>query len=235
MLLTQAVKNKTTFQLKGSMYTITTLKLLHYDHSLFCKQLTEKVKSSPKFFTNAPVMLDLTAVDNLADVNLNIISTTITDFGMILIGIRSNANNLREQAKQLNLAIFSQTISSADEAKPTTSANTQKTQVVQQPIRSGQQIYAKGGDLIILNSVSQGAEVLADGHIHIYGSLRGRALAGVQGDVTSMIFCQYFDAELVAIAGRYMISEDLQTYKQEKSVRIALIKDNLKISTLTDH
>ena len=76
------------------------------------------------------------------------------------------------------------------------------------PIRSGQQVYAQGGDLIIAASVSPGAELLADGNIHVYGTLRGRALAGINGNENARIFCYGLEAELVSIAGQYKVFEE---------------------------
>lgn len=84
-----------------------------------------------------------------------------------------------------------------------------KTMVIDQTVRSGKQIYAKGCDLIINASVSHGAEVLADGNIHIYGTLNGRALAGVQGNTEARIYCKSLNAELIAIAGNYLVNEQI--------------------------
>ncbi|HMV19607.1 MAG TPA: septum site-determining protein MinC, partial [Rhodocyclaceae bacterium] len=81
------------------------------------------------------------------------------------------------------------------------------TLVVDKPLRSGQQVYAKGGDLVLLAGVSPGAEVIADGSIHCYGPLRGRALAGARGDHTARIFSTNFGPELVSIAGVYRTFE----------------------------
>ena len=74
-------------------------------------------------------------------------------------------------------------------------------------MRSGTQIYAKGGDLVVPAPVSAGAELIADGHVHVYGALRGRAIAGASGDTDARIFVQRLEAELLAIAGRYLVSE----------------------------
>lgn len=107
------------------------------------------------------------------------------------------------------------------------------TRTIIQPVRSGQQIYAPNGDLLVLNSVSHGAELLADGHIHVYGPLRGRALAGISGNEEAHIFCQSLEAELVSIAGRYKISEDLKDdplWKQP--ARLFLEKGKLQIARL---
>lgn len=107
------------------------------------------------------------------------------------------------------------------------------TRTIIQPVRSGQQIYAPNGDLLVLNAVSHGAELLADGHIHVYGPLRGRALAGISGNEEAHIFCQSLEAELVSIAGRYKISEDLKDNPLWKQpVRLFLEKGKLQIAKL---
>jgi len=103
--------------------------------------------------------------------------------------------------------------------------------VITQPVRSGQQIYAKDQDLIILSSVSTGAELLADGHIHVYGTLRGRALAGIQGDKTARIFCSNLQAEMVSIAGQYLMPDSKESSKKGAK-QILIEKDHLKIIDL---
>ena len=104
--------------------------------------------------------------------------------------------------------------------------------MITQPVRSGQQIYAPGGDLLVLAPVSHGAELLADGNIYVFGPLRGRALAGITGDQSAMIFCKSLEAELVSIAGQYKISEDLKETCWQQAVRIQLQSGRLHFSEL---
>lgn len=104
--------------------------------------------------------------------------------------------------------------------------------IIRHAIRSGQQIYAPRGDLIVIGSVSAGAEILADGNIHVYGTLRGRALAGVKGDTEARIFCQKLEAELLSIAGHYKMDEDLQRAHWQKSIQATLDGKRLKIDAL---
>lgn len=94
--------------------------------------------------------------------------------------------------------------------------------VVRQPVRSGQSIHAEGTDIVVLAPVNSGAEVIADGHVHIYSTLRGRAVAGAQGMTDARIFCQRLDAEIVAIAGAYVLSDDLPAEHRGKAVQIYL-------------
>lgn len=105
-------------------------------------------------------------------------------------------------------------------------------QVVRQQVRSGQQIYARDADLVILASVSAGAEVMADHDIHIYGDLRGRALAGVKGQSDANIFCQTLDAELVAIAGVYALPEQFPDERHQAHVHLK--EEEIVISTRTE-
>ncbi|HJR73005.1 MAG TPA: septum site-determining protein MinC [Luteimonas sp.] len=100
------------------------------------------------------------------------------------------------------------------------------------PVRSGQQIYADNRDLTVLTTVGAGAEVLADGSIHIYGALRGRALAGAQGNEKARIFCREFHAELVAVAGHYKVLEDIPKELRGKAVQIWLENEQLNIAAL---
>ncbi len=100
------------------------------------------------------------------------------------------------------------------------------------PVRSGQQVYAEQRDLTLLATVGAGAEVLADGNIHIYGALRGRALAGAQGNEDARIFCREFHAELVAVAGRYKVLEDIPQSLLGKPVQVWLEAGQLKLAAL---
>jgi septum site-determining protein MinC len=104
--------------------------------------------------------------------------------------------------------------------------------LVTQPVRSGQQLYAAEGDLVVIAPVSRGAELLADGNIHVYGPMRGRALAGMSGDSSSRIFCRQLDADLVSIAGVYQVSEQFDPAFLGKSVQIRLDGERLVFDRL---
>jgi len=117
---------------------------------------------------------------------------------------------------------------SAHRNKSTGSTST----LITQPVRSGQQIHASQGDLTVLASVSPGAELLADGNIHVYGRLQGRALAGINGNQEARIFCQTLSAELVSIAGYYWTHEDLEQHSKKEHVFICLQNQQLHIHTI---
>ena len=124
-----------------------------------------------------------------------------------------------------------QASSTANHDAVTSSATTM---VINRSVRSGQQIYARNSDLVITGSVSPGAEVIADGNIHIYGQLKGRAVAGANGNVDANIFCQKLAAELISIAGCYWLYEDVIKNAQGcgSNIQISLEKDQLKLVQL---
>lgn len=104
--------------------------------------------------------------------------------------------------------------------------------LVTQPVRSGRQVYASQGDLVVLSSISPGAELLADGHIHVYGALRGRAIAGVSGDTQARIFCHSLEAELISVAGYWRVREDIPDHLIGKPVQIFLDQERVMIEAL---
>ncbi len=103
---------------------------------------------------------------------------------------------------------------------------------VRTPVRSGQVIHAVGGDLVVLGAVSPGAELIADGNIHVYGPLRGRALAGARGNSDVGIFCLSLEAEFLSIAGRYLMAEDVPNEVRGKPARAYLEEETLVITPL---
>jgi len=129
----------------------------------------------------------------------------------------------------------------AREASSTTSAPTptqaaphsSSALVITKPLRSGQRVYARHTDLVVIGMVSQGAEVIADGNVHVYGPLRGKAMAGARGDTSARIFTTHLDAELLAVAGVYRVVEDkLDRTLQNQPALIRLDGDTLRIEAL---
>ena len=105
-------------------------------------------------------------------------------------------------------------------------------QLMVRPVRSGQQVYARETDLIVMGQVGAGAEVIADNHIHVYGALRGRALCGVSGNTEARIFCQSLEAELVSVAGNFRVLESIPEDLRGKPAQIWLDKERLNIEPL---
>ncbi len=139
-----------------------------------------------------------------------------------------------KEQRQASIATDAPIAASAAPTKNTAApiASAEPGMVLTAPIRSGQQIYAEQRDLTILNTVGAGAEVIADGSIHVYGALRGRALAGARDNDKARIFCREFHAELVAIAGHYKVMEDLPVELRGKAVQIWLDNEQIHIAAL---
>lgn len=231
-----ATKQLPCFKLKASSYTLTSIQLLDIDLTYFQKELKEKIEQAPKFFDNIPVVIDLQIIaDKHVKIDFHWIKKQCLELRLIPIGVRGGFPYHHTAALDAGLAMFpetkvQETKSTRTEASVATLNN--KTKVIRQIIRSGQQIYAPGGDLIVIGTVSTGAEILADGNIHVYGPLRGRALAGVQGDKNANIFCQSLEAELVSIAGFYWVSETLKDKHWQERANIYLTNEDLHISPL---
>jgi septum site-determining protein MinC len=144
------------------------------------------------------------------------------------------SENTTEADPSAAQSVANSTAATTDSASPAAPASSAApTMVIKGPLRSGQRVYARNSDLIVMGVVSRGAEVIADGNIHIYGPLRGKAMAGARGDVAARIFTTGFDAELVAIAGIYrVIDTKLSPELHQKPVAIQLEKDALLINAL---
>jgi septum site-determining protein MinC len=226
------------FELKGSLLTLMILRLFANDNDRIAEQLAEKVAQAPGFFQHAPVVIDLQALpDDSQQIDLTEIIRLLRTYGFIPVAIRGGNPQQHQLALSLNLGIMVDN-SRAErprrypEPEPVVALPPNLTKIVTHPIRSGQQVVALQGDLIVLATVSHGAEILAQRHIHVYGALRGRALAGVNGDGEARIFCQQLDAELVSIAGQYQINEELPEQLRSKPAQVYLENDALKIEPL---
>jgi len=232
------------FLLKGSSFTLTTLQLLTLDYDSLYAQLGYKVGQAPAFFNNTPVVLDIQKVSTVpVEIDFVKLLNIIRQHGLIPVGLRGANPDQTSRALALGLAVLPERVNKETEQTAPLPAGKQpepkaknelssNTKLIMEPVRSGQQIYARGSDLVILASVGAGAEIIADGHIHVYGALRGRALAGVNGFDEARIFCQSLEAELVSVAGQYCVNDDLRKSHWGKSVSITLNGDHLQIQAL---
>ena len=248
------------FQLKGSALTVVVLALVEYDPKTLAAELKEKIDQAPHFFVNSPVLISLERLERPEDCSALLESadgliqicrkldlqplgfTAVPE--VLLASVQRTGLAILPTPSERALRIPAAAKVKASEALVETRIETliqtvieerivqRVSRVVTRPVRSGQQIYAEGADLIVLAQVSEGAEVLADGHIHIYGSLRGRALAGVKGDVGARIFCQQFEAELIAIAGNFVLQDALPKELSKKPVQISLQGEKVIVEAL---
>lgn len=239
---------------KGRMMTLTVLEVRDSDIDAISASVEKQIERSPGFFARMPVLLSL----QNADVDLGALNEALTAADLVVVGVLDADEQLTAKATAAGLGVLTSPAARADRnegesartrtdnkaghkrrASATSSASagddeqarTTPTRLITQPVRSGQQIYARGGDLVIMSSVSEGAEVLADGHIHIYGALRGRALAGASGDTRGRIFCRRFEPDLIAIAGCYKVADAIDEGMRGACVQIRLDDDNLLIES----
>lgn len=241
-------------ELKGRMTTVMVLRLLSPEVDTALRALDGRLAEAPGMFAGLPLALDLDALDPLPDAtDLGSLVAALRQRGLVPVALGGEREERPGLAAALGLGLIrAGAVAGGDAprgeraaapprrerprepeavkpAAPETAAAAAR--IITQPVRSGQQIYARG-DLIVLATVSPGAEVLADGCIHVYGALNGRALAGVQGDRSARIFCREFNAELVAIAGHYQISEHIGDGERGREMMIALDGDSLTIRPL---
>jgi septum site-determining protein MinC len=232
------------FELKAGTFTLPLLRLLGTDMDAVARQLSEKVAKAGGFFHNAPVVIDLKEVAG-ADVEFPLLVGLMRGHGMIPVGVRGGTQAQNRAAEALELAVLADSRPHRSEipdgasraaepvkAPPPPPPAPSATKLVSKPIRSGQRVYAPGGDLVVLAQVSSGAEIMADGHIHVYAALRGRALAGVKGNQEARIFCHDLQAELVSVAGHYRISENIDSRLRGRPVQIYLDDRTLHIEGL---
>lgn len=239
---------------------MTLLDLKTPDLELLEAELSAKIAEAPGFFLHSPVVLGFEGLteQQQTEINISELQALCQRLSLVPTAVRSSNSALKLRCQALHLAVLPKSKEKsveapetpaadqadseqaapeasvpdqpAQQARPTVPASA--TKIVHTPVRSGQQIYAPGGDLIVLNGVSAGAEVLADGNIHIYGPLRGRALAGIQGDTQARIFCTSQEAELVSIAGSFMVDENLRTRLWKQAVQIFWADGDVNIRPL---
>lgn len=204
------------FQIRGHLQTLIALRLFEPRDERFFFLLQDALARSPEFFRHAPVVIDAGAVAGQPPLNLAEFARRLRQHQLVPVGLQNGDEAWSRMAVNAGLALFAggrpaqQTVEERGSAPSTDAAPRRNgTIVVREPVRAGQQIYAEDGDLIALAPISPGAEVLADGHIHVYSSLRGRAHAGIGGDRNARIFCQHLEAQLVSVAGAWVVNDDI--------------------------
>lgn len=242
---------KQCFQLRSASISMTALELYFFDTEEFENTLKDKISQAPGFFKDIPLIVSLEKYEGLSsELDFFKIIGTCRRHNIHVIGVRGGNDDQRRLARGASLALLpgsnqrdreidtgpeteaAETTNSPALARVETHGEPAPAKIINQPVRSGQQVYAPDGDLIILAPVQAGAEVLAAGNVHVYGPLRGRALAGIHGAEHARVFCQSLEAELVSIAGHYKISEDLQDNGWKTAVQIQLRDDLLVVTPL---
>lgn len=226
---------RTPFELKGSLFTLTVIQLWRGELDAIEAHLRGKIEQAPGLFQNVPVVIDLAELHSAEAPDFTALRGLLQRHGLIPVGVRNAGASVQDSAVLAGLPVLRDsrgTTPQRSATPPPPEPRTSQNRLYTQPIRSGQQIYAADGDLIVIGTVSVGAEVLADGNIHVYGALRGRALAGVRGDNKARIFCQSLEAQLVSIAGNYRILDEPDESDKNQARQIYLDAERLIIEPL---
>ena len=228
------------------------LRLRTTDPGVVLDELTGRFASAPQFFKRAAVCIDLLTVKPFPDVGaLRALMDAVGRAGMIPIGLAGEATAVEPLAVAVNLPVLTSFRAPArpapvmepaqpepvaepeadaaapEQAAPGAEARGGTALLHTQMVRSGQRVYARQRDLIVTVGVASGAEVAADGCVHVYGPLRGRAIAGARGDAEARIFCQEFHAELVSVAGIFRIFETIPPDLRGRPVQVWLDGEKL--------
>ena len=245
------------FQVRSHLYNLVTLRLIEPEDHRFFPLLQNAIARSPEFFRHAPVVLDATAVAGRPPPNMAEFARRLRQQRLVPVGVQNGDEAWTQAALNAGLGLFppgrpaemlrrqDATPAGPQEAKPAAPpepavqpAPAQAGEgagvatVVTEPVRAGQQIHARGGDLVVLAPVSPGAELLAEGHVHVYSSLRGRAHAGIGGNQDARIFCYSLHAQLVSIAGLYLVNAEIDERWLGKRVQIRCVDEAIVMEAL---
>lgn len=243
-------------ELKIGQVGIANLRIRTLDVARLTQEMHERVARAPKLFGRAAVILDFGGLIQLPDLaTAQALLTGLREAGVLPVALAYGTQETEQLAEQLGLPLLAKFRAQYERAEAEPAPKPPRAAAAPEPatpppapsaaaatpqpgrmqltnVRSGQQLYAENCDLTVLSTVGAGAEVIADGSIHIYGTLRGRALAGAQGNEAARIFCRDFHAELVAIAGRYKVLDDIPDNLRGKSVQVWLEQDQIMIAAL---
>ncbi|MDE2400999.1 MAG: septum site-determining protein MinC [Burkholderiales bacterium] len=211
--------------LKSATLTLVAVVLKTTDLAALALELEDRFGASPDFFSHDPVVIDLTPVQDAPHpINFPKLLALLEAHNMVPVAVKGG--NAAQMASAQAAGLFDAPDGHSSKVPTRTETVVQEvvrevvrevpvqvpgaavpTMVIDKPLRSGQQVYAKGGDLVVLAAVNNGAEVIADGHIHVYAPLRGKAIAGARGNPEARIFTTCLEPELVSIAGIYRTAE----------------------------
>jgi septum site-determining protein MinC len=209
------------------------------DPGTIVDELTGRVATAPKFFQRTAVCLDLSELDHEPDVaELRGVVEAVRRAGMLPVGLVNGTAATDTLARELDMPVLAQFRATGKtppvvHAAPVTEPEPDLSPLVHtQAVRSGQRLYARRRDLIVMAPVGAGAELMADGCAHVYSALRGRVMAGARGDTRARVFCQAFHAELVSIAGVFRVFETIPAELAGKPVHAWLDGEALRFARL---
>ena len=234
-----AAQSRTSFDLKSASLPVVAVVLKTTDAAQFAVDLAERVADAPGFFDFDPVLIDLAPVREAEEpIDFAAIAGQLRQQRTLPVAVRGGSPAQMEAAHAAGLvAAPDAPPARAEPATPEVAREVPVagpgTVVIDKPLRSGQQVYARGADLVVLAMVSFGAEVIADGNIHVYAPLRGRAMAGARGNTEARIFSPCLEPQLVSIAGIYRTTEtELPDNVRGKPAQVRLEGEKLLIEPL---
>jgi len=238
-------------ELKIGQVGIANLRIRTLDVARLSQEMRERVARAPKLFGHAAVILDFGGLSQAPDVDTaRALLEGLREAGVLPVALAYGTSEIEQLSLALGLPLLAKFRAQYERIDggaasapapaappppppPAPAAQAPRPGRMQRTaVRSGQQLYAENADLTVMSTVGAGAEVIADGSIHVYGNLRGRALAGAQGNAEARIFCREFNAELVAIAGHYKVLDDIPRELRGKAVQVWLEQDQIKIAAL---
>lgn len=195
------------------------------------EELDATIARSPGFFVGKPVVLDLSALD-LSQTAIAHLVASLEQRGIRVLGIEgADAARLTASLPPLLTGGRHCVVKTSEPEKPESKPKSHSL-LLDSPVRSGQSVVFADGDVTVLGSVGSGAEIVAGGSIHVYGALRGRAMAGVNGNSSARIFCQKIEAELLAIDGYYQTAEEIHDSLRNRPAQAWLEGDTMRITAL---
>lgn len=202
------------FDLKSAHLPLLALLLKSPDLDLLRRELGERYGDQPEFFDHDALLIDLHALGEQPVPDLSALAALLQSHRLRAVAVHARDDAQREAARSAGLPVADGVGLARPEPAPAAAPAPvaaplpdPSALVVDRPLRSGQQVYARGRDLVVLAPVNPGAEVVADGHIHVYAPLRGKAMAGARGNSGARIFSLAMSPELISIAGIYRTSE----------------------------
>ena len=244
------------FRLRGANFNLLVLRLLDHRPEVVVPAIGDQFRRAPGFLRFAPIVLGLSDIQvPPAEVDFPSLIQGLRELEIMPIGTTGGTAEMRNVAISYGLppvrsiggketeeditAAPAPAAGEAAQAAPppplpiTKPAAARATMVVDQPVRAGQRIWAEGSDLIITSTVNAGAEVIADGNIHVYGALRGRAIAGGADNMEARVFALNFDPELVSIAGFYAVREGFPAAQIGKAMQVRLVGERMRFDPIT--
>ena len=254
-----AAAQESAFEIRFGQVGLAQMRIRSTDAAAVQAQLTARVAAAPALFERAALCLDLSPLDHdVSAADLRAVLDAIRRTGLLPVGLAHGTAAIDALARELDLPVLTQfraqqsygaavsavkaasqqpTPAPAPAPVPAPVPATEEIVAIpalmhHRPVRSGQRIYARHRDLVVTSAVGAGAEVMADGCVHVYGTLRGRAMAGVRGEVSARVFCHQFHAELVSVAGVFRVFETIPPDLAGKPVQAWLDGDDLRFGRI---